>query len=399
MKEDYKNCLKYIRAKWAKLTFHNTQDHDVHIGLPNKFVAPGAKRGIFRDDQFYWDSYFIILGLIEAKKIDLAKGIVDNFAYLQKRFGIIPLRNRFFNLGSSQPPFLSSMTLEVYGVTKDKRWLRKMAEVIEKELQGYWMDRKKAEKHLIYSGLSRYCDHHINHITAEHESGWDMTSRFENRCLDFLPIDLNSLLYKYETDLIQIHMILKNEEKVKKYEQQANIRKKRINRLMWSRSRQFFFDYDYHNKKRKYFYSLAAFYPLWANLATPMQAKKCRDNLKRFEYKHGLANTQKQVFKRFRQWDYPNGWPNQQWIVIRGLLNYGYQKDAKRLAKKWLNLNCHVFNETGKLWEKYNVVTGGIGQQGRYPNQTGFGWTNAIFLKLAHWLAKEEMQQNKRCPL
>ncbi|MBN2306447.1 hypothetical protein JXD20_00505 [Candidatus Peregrinibacteria bacterium] len=388
MTNEYQKCLNYIKDKWERLTFEHKKDHGVHIGLPNKFVAPGAKRGIFRDDQFYWDSYFIILGLLVAKKINLAKGMVDNFAHLQKRFGIIPLRNRFFNLGSSQPPFLSSMVLEIYEVTKDKKWLRRMAEVIEKELLTYWMDTRKAERHLVYSGLSRYCDHHVNHITAEHESGWDMTSRFDERCLDFLPVDLNCLLYKYEIDLALIYSILKNMEKVARYAEMAKKRKKRINKLMWSKSRQFFFDYDYYNKKRRYFYSLAGFYPMWANLATPMQAKRCRDELKRFEYQYGLANSQKKVNKRFKQWDYPNGWPNQQWIVIQALLNYGYIKDAKRIAKKWLDMNNEVFKNTGKLWEKYNVVTGGIGQQGRYPNQTGFGWTNAIFLKMVSLMQK-----------
>ena len=129
---------------------------------------------------------------------------------------------------------------------------------------------------------------------------------------------------------------------------------------------------------------------MWANLATPTQARKCRDELRRFEYKYGLANSQKKVSKRFKQWDYPNGWPNQQWIVVQALLNYGYEKDALRLAKKWLDLNNQVFKETGKLWEKYNVVTGGIGQQGRYPNQTGFGWTNATFLKMVDLMERLE---------
>jgi alpha,alpha-trehalase len=119
-----------------------------------------------------------------------------------------------------------------------------------------------------------------------------------------------------------------------------------------------------------------------------VQAKKCRDNLKKFECKYGLANTQKKVSKEFKQWDYPNGWPNQEWIAIKGLLNYGFTEDAERLAKKWLNLNKKVFNKTGKFWEKYDVVTGTIGKEGRYPNQMGFGWTNAIFIKLISELGK-----------
>lgn len=33
---------------------------------------------------------------------------------------------------------------------------------------------------------------------AEAESGWDMTPRFNRLALEFLPVDLNTLLYKYE---------------------------------------------------------------------------------------------------------------------------------------------------------------------------------------------------------
>ena len=52
----------------------------------------------------------------------------------------------------------------------------------------------------MHKGLSRYYDINMLHDLAEAESGWDMTTRFNRRCLDYLPVDLNSLLYKYETD-------------------------------------------------------------------------------------------------------------------------------------------------------------------------------------------------------
>ncbi|MGH7239019.1 MAG: trehalase family glycosidase, partial [Candidatus Saccharimonadales bacterium] len=180
------------------------------------------------------------------------------------------------------------------------------------------------------------------------------------------------------------------------------------------------------------------FYPLWAGLATKEQARQSVRALGWFENNGGLANTQKgglhsyriyavgarslraahrrstsalSVFlnyfrmgrsivslpqrqlglpgsnmssKRriFKQWDYPNGWAPQQYIVTSGLLRYGYRDDARRLAKKWLDLNKKVFQRTGLFWEKYNVVDGDIGKEGRYPSQTGFGWTNAVFVKL-----------------
>jgi len=379
----YKDCLNGIKACWKELTFFVPKDRGIHIGLPHKFVAPSVKGGIFKQDQFYWDSYFIVLGLIVSNKVSLAKGMVDNFVYMQKRFGIIPSRNRFFNLGISQPPFLSSMVREVFKATQDKKWLREMAKVIENEIVLYWMDGQRTEKHLAYAGLSRYCDHYINDITAEHESGWDMTSRFSDRCLNYLPVDLNSLLYKYEIDLAEIYKTLGNSSKGKIYLARAAKRRKTISKLMWDERKGFFFDYNYKLKKQGGFYSLAGFYPLWSGLATKEQARKARAALKKFEYQWGLANTQKSALsKDFRQWDYPNGWANQQWIVIKGLLNYGYEDDARRLAEKWLDLNAKVFSKTGKFWEKYNVVTGDVGKRGRYPNQTGFGWTNAVFVKL-----------------
>ncbi|MFW6283244.1 MAG: trehalase family glycosidase [Minisyncoccales bacterium] len=98
-----------------------------------------------------------------------------------------------------------------------------------------------------------------------------------------------------------------------------------------------------------------------------------------------MANTQKEnISKKFKQWDYPNGWPNQQWVVIKGLLNYGFIEDAERLSKKWLDLNKKVYEKTRAFWEKYDVVALDKGKDGRYATQKGFGWTNAVFIKMVN---------------
>lgn len=381
MRTKYKKCLDYIKENQKELTFYLPEDKDIHLGLPYPFISPSASSGIYENDQFYWDSYFIILGLMESGQVDMAKGMVNNLVYLCNRFGIVPSRNRYYNLGTSQPPFLTSMIMEVLDKTKDKKWLEYVAKVAEKELNKYWMDSKQVHK--VHKGLSRYCDHLHTDDTAEHESGWDMTSRFDKRCLDFLPVDLNSLLYKYETDFSVIYRILGDKEKAKRYKERAQKRKETINELMWNNDNGFFFDYDYVNKRQSDFWSVAGFYPLWAGIATKTQAKKVLENIKVFECEGGLASTQKEGLSGdYKQWDYPNGWANQQWIVIRGLLNYGFDSEAKRLADKWLETNKKVFDKTGTFWEKYNVVTVDVGKSGRYATQEGFGWTDAIFLKL-----------------
>ncbi len=385
--EKYKACLEYIDEYWEKITYFFPEDEGTRIGLPHHFVSPNDT--YFKNDQFYWDTYFVCLGLLAKDETHLVKGIVENFLFLQKRFGVIPLRNQFYNLGISQPPFLSSLVLAVYEKTKNKRWLAEMAHVLEKELQSYWIDKDKKKHHVLACGLSRYCDHEITHVTAEHESGWDMTSRFNDHCLNYAPIDLNSLLYKYETDLAEIYKELNNTTKSEQYASLAEKRKKLINKYCWHEKQGFFYDYNHEEKKQSSFFSLAGFYPLWAGLATEHQAHKMKHHIAQFECEGGLANTQKNnLSEEFKQWDYPNGWPNQQLIVISGLAKYGFMDDANRLARKWLDLNNKIFTETKTLWEKYDVVAKTKGKDGRYPTQSGFGWTNAVFILLYDFLKK-----------
>ena len=154
-KKEYADCLRYIQNYWTRLICYYPKDRQLHFGLPNRYVT--ANPYIFKNDQFYWDSYFTILGLVKAKKISLAKGMVDNLCFMFERFGIIPMRNRNYNLGTSQIPFLTSMVLEVFAVDKDMKWLKRTLKTAEMELQKYWMNENLTEKHVVYKGLSRYC--------------------------------------------------------------------------------------------------------------------------------------------------------------------------------------------------------------------------------------------------
>ena len=94
----------------------------------------------------------------------------------------------------------------------------------------------------------------------------------------------------------------------------------------------------------------------------------------------GLVTT---LSKTGQQWDAPNGWAPLQYLAIEGLARYGQQPLADTVARRWLRLNSRVFQQTGKMLEKYDVVNlsrpaGG----GEYPLQDGFGWTNGVLLRL-----------------
>ncbi len=78
--------------------------------LPNRYVVPGGRF----NEMFGWDSYFIILGLLHDGRVDLARGMVENFFYEIENYGAVLNANRTYFLTRSQPPLLSSMIRAVY---------------------------------------------------------------------------------------------------------------------------------------------------------------------------------------------------------------------------------------------------------------------------------------------
>jgi alpha,alpha-trehalase len=70
-----------------------------------------------------------------------------------------------------------------------------------------------------------------------------------------------------------------------------------------------------------------------------------------------------------------------QYAVVQALLRYGYDDRARHVADKYLNLVAGVFDSTGSLWEKYDVVEGKPAG-GEYKPAEMMGWTAGVFLAL-----------------
>jgi alpha,alpha-trehalase len=106
-----------------------------------------------------WDSYFIIRGLLRDGRLELARGMVENFFFEVEHYGMVLNANRTYYLTRSQPPFLSSMILAVYDIEKaagrgDLAWLARAYAVAAKDYE-FWL----SEPHLAgTTGLSRYYD-------------------------------------------------------------------------------------------------------------------------------------------------------------------------------------------------------------------------------------------------
>ena len=128
--------------------------------LPNKYVVPGGRF----NEMYGWDSYFIIRGLLQAGRVELARGMVDNFFFEIENYGAMLNANRTYYLTRSQPPFLSSMFVDVYEA------LRKQSTLKDKQVERAWLERAYNDLNKDYemwthephlagdTGLSRYFD-------------------------------------------------------------------------------------------------------------------------------------------------------------------------------------------------------------------------------------------------
>jgi alpha,alpha-trehalase len=232
------------------------------------------------------------------------------------------------------------------------------------------------------------------------ESGFDVSFRFGAygaATHHYAPACLNSLLYKTEKDMERISDLLEKHSEAKTWRERAEARKQSIEKYLWDGERGFFFDYDFTEGKQSTYRFLTTYYPLWAGLATPEQAKAVVKNLSVFEQPGGLAMSPE---NSGTQWDYPYGWAPVQMLAIQGIRRYGFNDDADRLSSKFLSTVLENFARDGTIREKYNVVTGSSESHvevGYQANVIGFGWTNAAFLELLHALpeaAVEALEKN-----
>ncbi|MEY8019211.1 trehalase family glycosidase [Muriicola sp. SD30] len=428
-----KNMYEHISSMWGKLTRgpDTPMEFSSRIALPYKYVVPGGR---FREI-YYWDSYFTIEGLMVDDQEALAKSMVDNFSFLIDSLGFIPNGTRNYYLTRSQPPFYALM---VDAVTRNTKGLfPDYYPVILKEYN-FWMagmyeikNPFSAKKYVVQleegEFLNRYWDsgttprpeaykedsHLASDLPSKSEkeklytqlrsgaaSGWDFSSRWytkegefgTTKTADLLAVDLNCLLYFMEISIAKGYALDDDGENEALFLSKANERKAAIQELFWNEEESYFYDYNFSQKDFGRTATLAGAFPLFFELATAEQARGVRDKLMSdFLKDGGLVTT---LENSGQQWDAPNGWAPLQYIAVEGLLNYGYIDEAKTIIKRWLALNERVYEDTGKMMEKYNVEdislpSGG----GEYETQDGFGWTNGVALSFKALL--DEMDQGE----
>lgn len=452
-------------------------------GIP--FVVPGARF----NELYNWDSYFIALGLLEDNRVDLAQGAVEHFIFEIKHYGKILNGNRSYYLLRSQPPFLTDYAIRVYEKKKQELskstaepaareaaeaenidFLRRAICAAIKEYHTVWMNSPRFDPG---TGLSRYLpeglgvppetepthftsvlrpyaekygcsvneftrkynssqvnepelDEYFKHDRAVRESGHDTSYRLERRCANLATVDLNALLYKYESDIAVVIRdvfddCLELEEdfvlhgplppalgqhgerharatpqRSAEWLARAAFRKEQVDQYCWNDGSGMYFDYDLALKEQSLYESVTTFWTMWSGMASPEQAERMvRKSLPKFEVTGGLVPGTEEsrgpisLARPNRQWDYPFAWPPHQILAWVALEKYGYMEDARRLAYRWLYMLVTAFVDfNGVVPEKFDAVAlshlvnaeyGNQGTDFHFVPREGFGWMNASF--------------------
>ncbi|XP_034934497.1 trehalase-like [Chelonus insularis] len=395
------------------------------IPLENGFVVPGGRF----QETYYWDSYWVIEGLLLCGMNETAKGIILNFLSMVNRFGFIPNGGRIYYLMRSQPPLLIPMVERYVATTGDIKFLEENILTLEKEFAYFQREKSvnvvkngvtyKMARYIVNSDGPRPESYREDYkeaqafetderkrifyedIKAGAESGWDFSSRWfipdkpvmgnlsDISTRNIIPVDLNAFLQRNARLLSQFNTLLGNGAKAKKYKDIANDYQTAIDAVLWSDELGIWLDYDIKNERpRKFFYpsNLTPLYTKSFNMKNAsFYGQKAVDYLTAEGINTFMGGTPMSLSQTGEQWDFPNAWPPLQSIMVQGLRNTGAQSAlvmAEELATRWLRANYLGFAEYGMMFEKYNSLQPGeYGGGGEYNVQAGFGWTNGVVLE------------------
>ncbi|KAL4242581.1 Trehalase, partial [Abortiporus biennis] len=372
------------------------------IPLNHSFVVPGGR---FRE-QYYWDSYWIVQGLLKSELFSIVNDTLQNFMDELEHIGFIPNGGRIYYLNRSQPPLFIHMLQAYVEASGDASILTRALPLAEKELT-WWSTNRTISVTSPYSGktysLFRYAVNNTaprpesyltDYLTANDptlttplsdderaelyselasgaETGWDYCSRFIREPLaggsnntnpalrtlnvkGHVPIDLNSILYRSHLILAGFYNNQSHSAAAANHTTIANDIKAGILDLMWDANKLAFYDFNLTANARNSIFTVATFYPLWNGIVPTEVASSTQNAFGFFSSLNMVLNKYNGTFpvtfiETGLQWDAPNSWPPHQFIVLEALRNLPSNVTSGTLPTPSLNQSTFDLIPQGQI--------------------------------------------------
>jgi len=230
-----------------------------------------------------------------------------------------------------------------------------------------------------------------SNLIAGAESGEDFSTRWFSSGNDlttistssFVPVDLNSILYKFEANMVYFYTIL-GQNPPFDYVSAMHRRRLAMDRFLWNPLTYQWHDYCITNSSQIVRAYPSNWFPIWAGAYNTSYTNQLLNALKNSGLLQigGVLTTQ---MGSGQQWDSPNAWAPHQSLLVQTLLQLNTQESnmlAQTVALRFLNAIYIGYQSTQMMHEKYNAfIPGAPGSGGEYPPQIGFGWTNGVALE------------------
>ncbi|KAF8749526.1 Trehalase [Rhizoctonia solani] len=323
------------------------------IPLNHTFVVPGGR---FRE-QYYWDSYWIVRGLLESQLYDIVNSTLQNFMDELDTIGFIPNGGRIYYLNRSQPPLFIHMLAAYVNRTKDTDILDRALPLAEKEL-AWWANNRTfkvespTEKDIHPNGEdieTPLTDEQKADLYAElatgAESGWDYTARWSRqqfsgnlsntepqlRSLNLralVPVDLNAILYGAH---IQLASLFDRHTKSKRDLQGY------IGSLL-ERAKACLLRFQYNRGWTVEHFHSGGVLSLWMGIWPESLLKSETKTFGAFSSVNYVLNMYNGTYpatflETGLQWDFPNSWPPHVYIILEALNNIPKKLNKQKLPQ------------------------------------------------------------------
>jgi putative isomerase len=307
---------------------------------------------------FDWDSYFMGVALsYDHQGEPLATSVQDFLSFVNRNAadpGYTPREiapHGFWALPEMCKPFLAQAAYRASLTMGSVEWLRPGYKRLAATLQ-FWENTRQQPNGLFvwFNGV---------------ESGVDNNPAVSDRpALATEGVDLQCYLYReYEAMAVLAERLGYSRDEAN-YSRKAATLKTRIQTQMWSASAGMFLNIDARTGKSIDILTWTDFVPLWAGIATQSQAKRMINehllNPKEFWTPYGirtLAPNQALYDPVHGYWRGPV-WILPNYLLMHGLMNYGYHQQAVELAKRTQQLLVRDLKATGGMNECYNPSSG-----------------------------------------
>jgi len=355
------NNPELVEMYWGcfKVAFEHLKKVSKGSPLISDYIDEG-----FSDNIFLWDSALMMLFWRYGYKAFPAINSLDNFYARQYKSGYIcreinehsgkdfVFENRSDTIA---PPLLAFAEIEYFKVSGNKKRLEKVLASLEKYAS--FIDRPGNIK---LAQSKNWQNYGRRAMRSKHKLFWNtnLGSGMDNlKRLGTGWVDMSSQMVLLFKNLAFICEQLGFLKRANVYKQRAKELTAEINKWCFNESDGFYYDVDKYGRQLKK-KTIAGFWPLLAKIPNKKQAQKLISHLKdeneffRPFLFPALAKSEKDYKENGNYWQ-GGVWAPTNYMVVKGLKNYGYFDLANKMSEKYLNAVCKVFEKTHTFWENY----------------------------------------------